>query len=332
MGGIVIRSENDAWDVLRRALDGEFDKYAPDIEFSGWPSLVIKVEIPKQTITPPLMVGFLAFQNAIYRSYSILKHETRNINKLTEEEKRALEISIYVSDGSSVFKAFAERLAKELSKVLRDKLEARHWVIIIVSVSLMYFSHSAYHDYLKNQLEERKAHVQLEEKRVLLESQKFLSAEETKKLELFARAMGEHKELPRLGAEVDISRQTILKGIGKTGDASIAGAEVSQELARELAKNPRHVSEKIEIQGEFRILNVDTTHPEGFRVRLERVTDKLRLTAGITDIMVSEKQREIIKNAEWEKKTVILTIDAKRRGDQIVDAIIKDAKKPKSDS
>ena len=67
---IVIRSEEDAYEVLRKARDGELGPYN-SIVFDGWPTLNLYLKGDKfhQSITPTVMKGLLEFQKGIYRSY-----------------------------------------------------------------------------------------------------------------------------------------------------------------------------------------------------------------------------------------------------------------------
>ena len=65
---IVIRSEEDAYEVLRKARDGELGPYN-SIVFDGWPTLNLYLKGDKfhQSITPTVMKGLLEFPRGVGR-------------------------------------------------------------------------------------------------------------------------------------------------------------------------------------------------------------------------------------------------------------------------
>lgn len=89
---IVIRSEEDAYEVLRRARDRELGPYNRII-FDGWPTLNLYLQGEKfhQSITPTVMKGLLEFQKGIYRSYAAAKYD-HPAKRLSEKERDELEI------------------------------------------------------------------------------------------------------------------------------------------------------------------------------------------------------------------------------------------------
>jgi hypothetical protein len=189
---ITISSEAEAWAVLDRALKGEYDS-ATDISFNlkGWPNLVIDLKVGDSAITPAMMQGFLALQDAVYRGYALLAHESRLKNVLTDDEKDALQIIVIVSKGSSKYNINPENILKNILTILKDKLEPKHWIVIVTVIALSYFGESAYRAYLDHQLEARKASISSEEKKAWLDGIKFLSEQETERTKLLSQAIGQ---------------------------------------------------------------------------------------------------------------------------------------------
>ena len=80
----------------------------------------------------------------------------------------------------------------------------------------------------------------------------------------------------------------------------------------------------LEIEGEFVIERVDTTVPDGFRVRLKSVDGEMTLSAGVQDALISQEQREVIQSAEWGKVPLRVKLDAKERRGLIIEATIRE--------
>lgn len=324
---IVIRNEDDAWKVLEAALGGEFDdSERPEIRFQGWPRLQIRLEIADSTITPSIMAGFIELQTAIYRTHAILYRDSIDLRPLTRDEREGLEFTVKVEPGSSNFDIDGQQVIEELLRVLASDMDGVHWVITIVSVALIGFGRLAWKDYLEDRAKTRSEEIKSRERRETLENIRYLSGQETERLKTLVRALGESDRLPRVDEAVDEGRRAVLKSIPEHVHAVIGGAEIDGAQARELAKSERKRSKEVTIEGNYSIRRVDTTAPDGFRVRLQNIDDETSLTAGVQDVMISEKQRAVIREAEWAKRPVWARIFAKQRGDQFIDAVIEEVR------
>ncbi|GAB4374291.1 MAG: hypothetical protein Kow00114_36750 [Kiloniellaceae bacterium] len=327
-GGIVIKNEEDAWAVLKRALAGEFDNFETvDLRFEGWPRLKIKLDIEGPIIRPSLMRGIVELQQSVYRSYAIAKYGEPAINRLTKDEKAALEFDVKVSEGSSISEIVGEEAFQEFLTALADKMTPEHIVITLLGGALILAGQSVWKQYLQGRTEERREEASNKKQRDMLEHLQFAQRQETERMKILARAMQASPSLNQIDEEAEESKRDILKSIPEEATAHIAGAELNGEVARELIKNPRRPSEEITFQGDYTILRVDTTAPDGFRVRLQRLGEEETLTAGVRERLLSEAHRQIIREAEWAKAPIRVTISAKRRGDDIVEATIREVER-----
>lgn len=98
---IIIKSEEDAYEVLSNALAGTIQPFGTVI-FDGWPTLNLNVKGRKfhQSLTPTVMRGLLEFQKGIYQSFAAAKYNYPS-KRLSESEKKDLEIRVDVHEGSS---------------------------------------------------------------------------------------------------------------------------------------------------------------------------------------------------------------------------------------
>lgn len=103
MSVITIKNEIDVYNLIQKLEDGAFSDHLPEISFSGWPVLTIKLtgEEFDQSMTTGVMKGFMELQSSIYKSYATLKYGEPNAQKLNKDERKMLEISVKVEKGSS---------------------------------------------------------------------------------------------------------------------------------------------------------------------------------------------------------------------------------------
>ena len=115
-----ISNENDAFTFLEtlKSLDAEAINDV-EVSFDGWPVLdiVLKGKDYNSTITPPIMVGLIEFQKALYRSFALAKYNSVNINKLTNAEKDELEIKVSVSQGSSIIGIDLQKILEKFMNI-----------------------------------------------------------------------------------------------------------------------------------------------------------------------------------------------------------------------
>ena len=89
---------------LAAALDGKSDlSDVGGIVFEGWPQYQVRLDVCEASMRSSMMEAFLSLQENFNRSYSVVKYQTPNLNRLTNEEKSELEIEVKVRDGSSDF-------------------------------------------------------------------------------------------------------------------------------------------------------------------------------------------------------------------------------------
>lgn len=326
-GGIVIRNEDDAWKYLELAVAGEFDA-ADDvnINFEGWPTLTIKVQLPEATITPAIMAAFVDLQEAIYRGHAEIRYGKSDLRTLTADEREALEFRVKVEPGSSIFGIEGKEVLNSLTEAMKETMTPAAWVIIVLGVSLTWFGETAWHDYVDHRTQIRLAEVKSKEKQDLLAGLLGLSKQETERMKIMGQAVQQRGELSRAEEHADNAKKSVLKAMPEGDNVEIGRSVIHGSQARELAKSERRRSAPIVLRGVYAILRVDATAPDGFRVRLQRIDDGSTLTAGVQDVLISGKEREMIQEAEWAKKPIWLRIDAKRRDSEIVDAVIKEAK------
>ena len=251
MKEIVIRSEEDAYNLLQSRALNELDLREVSIRFDGWPQLKIHVigEKYNQTITPTMMKGFLELQQAIYRSYTLSKYNSPNIRLLKKEEREELEIEIRVSDGSSNYEINLQELFLKLIEMVGAKMDPVHVVTMVVSIAVLFFGNSAIRSYLENRKEIREKELKSEEQRAQIEALKFTSEEETKRAKIIADIVKKEPQIENIEKTAHDAQTSLIKSMSSSDEAELQGISIDPEVAHILVTNARKRSEEIRLDG-----------------------------------------------------------------------------------
>ncbi len=312
---IVIRSEEEAYEVLRRARDRELGPYN-SIVFDGWPTLNLYIKGDKfhQSLTPTVMKGLLEFQKGIYRSYAAAKYDHPG-KRLSEQEREDLEIRVDVKDGSSDLDINYQELAAKLLEQMVGKMDSQDIVVTIVTIAVLYFGNSAYRTFLENRKETRIKEISDETQRETLSALKYTSAQETARAQIIADLARDSSKVDNI-AQIAFDAQTdVVKAMAAGKSAKVEGIELTAGIADSLTQNARRKSEEVRLDGVYRLIKLDWTDPNKFKVRVFNTKSGISLDAEVQDDSLTGKYKEALREAEWSRSPVLLKINAKTFGD-----------------
>lgn len=326
----VVKSEDDAYQLLQACYENRVvveDDF--ELRFEGWPILEIRVKGKKfdSTITPTLMKGFLEFQKAIYRSYTLTKYNSVNINRLTKGEREELEIRVRVTEGSSGLEVNFQDALEAFMTAAAHGLSGTQIIIVVLGVAVLYFGSSAFKAYLEHRRLTRERELRSQERKDLIGAQTFASQEETKRLEMVTSLAEDNHKLQNILTYSHDAQTEIVKSLRGADDVDLQGIELSGDVAGELVKNARRKAHEIRLDGTYRILAVDSTKEEGFAVKISNVDHKETFNAVVQDKTLDDNYKQTIQDAEWSKRPVDLTINAREVGGEVRRAVIIKAKK-----
>ncbi len=327
---IVIRSEEEAYAVLELAKDGKLGAFG-NLVFDGWPTLSIYLQGEKfhRSITPTVMRGLLEFQRGIYQSYAAAKynHPTK---RLSEEEKKALEIRVDVKDGSSDFGINFQELAIKLVEQLGGKMDPVHVLITVVSIAVLYFGSSAYKSFLEHRKDLRAKEVSDDTQRKTLEALQFTSAQETERMKIMAELARQDHRVENIGRLAYEAHSEVVKTLAAGDKAAIEGISIEPEVAESLTRNARRKSAEVRLDGVYRLLKLDWSDALKFKVKVFNTESGLQLDAEVQDDSLTGKYKEALREAEWSRAPVALRINAKLVGDsEYRDAVVVAAEAPR---
>jgi len=318
---LFIRNEDDAWRVLQHALKHEADFPEDfDIVFDGWPSydLNIKGKDWHSTVPTRVMGPLLEVQKDLHRAYTSICYRSSNLKKLTDEDRDKLELVVEVKEGSSDYEAELWNQLGEIAKAAVGKMTGTEIIITVVSLGLIITGGSIAKHWISTRLKEKESDSQID-----------LSKQETERVRVITEAMSRQPVIAEIRENSFITQSKILK-VMKPGDSiTTSGVTLSSEEAREVAQTERAVSEDVDIRGVFRVTANDATRGSGFRIKVERVSDGLKLTADVP-MELDADQKALIQKAEWSKGMVFVSLHitgSQLRGN-INDAVVYSASEP----
>lgn len=318
MNEIVINSESDVYELLEKLSDKSFDVTTLNnlnLDFNGWPILQVRMvgQQFNSSITAPIMKAFLELQTSLYRSFATVKYGIPNPAKLSKDEKQMLELIVKVEEGSSKYKIDLQQLFENTCKNLVDKMEPKHILIAVLSIAVLYFGDSAYKNYLDNRKEIRQLEIKDDEQKATLNHLKFVSQEETKRATIIAKLAVQNSHVQTIVALSEDAKAEFLKRGSTASVIEYQGIELTGDIAEELGKNARKPSIDIRLDGLYRVLNVDSSDPTEFKVKVRNVGNGEEFTAIVQDNTLERAHIQAIQNGEWERKLVNMTINAKQR-------------------
>lgn len=325
---LVIKSEEDAYRVLELASKDQLPPYGSLI-FDGWPTLSIYLKGAKfkQSITPTVMRGLLEFQKGIYQSFAVARYDLQT-KRLTEEEKKSLEIRVDVKDGSSDYGINFQEIALNLTQQLGGKMDQTHLAITVISIAVLYFGTSAIKTFLDNRKEVRIKEISDETQRKTLETLQYANEQETQRAKILSNIIQKNPSISDIDRLATDAHTELVKTLAAGDTGSILGVVVSPEAAESLTRNARRKSNEVRLDGIYRLIKLDWSDLNKFKVKVIGVENGLQLDAEVQDDSLTGKYKEALREAEWARSPVKLKINAKLLGeDEYRDVVVIAAEK-----
>lgn len=332
MADLVIRNEEEAYAALQKATNHALPRDTR-LVFENWQlSIVLRGEEFDASLTMPIMQGLIEFQKGLYRSFAAVKYGSPT-KRLSDEEKKALQLSIKVEAGSTDLNIPFEELGKHLITELTGKMQPEYLLISVLGIALMYFGSSFLKTLLDNRKEVRLKEVTDETQRATLEAMRFSSQQETERTKIITQAMARVPNLEAAAAAATEAHSEIVKSASTAASSEIAGVRLEKEAALTLVHNARQQSQEARLDGRYRLLRLDWSDPTSFKVKVFRLADGLELDAEVQDDTLTGEYKDLLKAAEWNREPVLLSINAKRIGETYKNAVIVQVQAlPKQDS
>lgn len=337
---IHLETEAEAWDLLRRLVDGELEvPRHPKVTVGAWAKVDVYLPSDKydSALTPYMMQGWVELQRSVYRTYAAAATGLPDGKKLSDSEKEKLELIVEVKSGSSDQAVDVTAILTQIGLALVGKMEPTHVLIGIIAVALTLGGASVTRVWLNGKKEVKLAEIERPKSEATVRAQvqslqtiAEVAGVERERAKLLARAKSVVPLIGDIEAEADAGRGALLHHVTKQ-DAVVNGVAVSAAAGQTVTRKTRIEASDVRLDGLYRIKRVDTTVSTGFRVQLVNQKGE-ELVADVAEVMTTLEDRAVIRDAEWEKLPAFFQINAKERRGGYADAVILRARKHDADT
>lgn len=327
MDTIVIQGEEQAFELLSNAVAGELKFLeSPRVEFKGWPQLDVYLpQTPVEaSISPTMMAAFIKLQEAINRSYALIALNSTDLRVLTTDHREQLEIRVEVRPGSSGYIAELSKVLEQIGIEAVGKMDQVSIVVTILGLGVIIASASALLAWIAERRERRVSDLAEKQLDSFVEMHKAALSAGTEHMRILAEAKAKQPLLGEIEAVMEPARLQLIRSIGKEGGGKIQGIDLDQATAQEIGAQKRQQGEDVRIAGAYKVVKVDTSVPDGFRVTL--ANDREEIVASMLEALSSEAHKAAIQKAEWAKRPVYVELKARKLGGKYVDATVVNAR------
>ena len=318
-----ISNESDAFKYLQQALTQELKGDAVNIIFDKWPSITLKLEGPgyDSTITSEMAGSLVELQLALNRTFARAVHNTPTARSLTADEKKDIQFKAKVEKGSSLVTVELGDIAQKIGLAITDKMTPEMLTITILGLAIAAGATVSYKAFLKHRGEA--LDTDTDAKKLVS-----LSQEETKRLEIFANAMNKNPMLRLANEDFDVARHEMVKSVSDATSISVNAVKLDNADAKAVAATPRTSSTHIQANGNYYIREIKWLTDEVL-LTLEDVGTKRTFKAAFTDTSLKPTELAVIKEREWSRGVVYLSINATElRGDITTATIVSVTAQP----
>jgi hypothetical protein len=316
MDSILITSEEQAFALLEKLVNGYTFDEGFDLRFEGWPRFVITIagEDFDGTIPTRIMPTLLELQKQVHRNYALTTFGDDNLRKLKKEDKEKLELLVRAERGNSTW--FETLLNDVLLKTVQDaltKMTPEQITIISIVFGLSATSLWGWRLWLSHRARVR----QIEHEDKDLDHRLDLSRLDKEKLEILARAVAQVPQARQAAESMDSVRNELLSHLKptdrlevkpQTPDDSVQPVQIGGEEARLLVRTPREEPREEVIEDEFLLIRADFSKPGVVRVELQRQSDSYNFRADVPAGALTNDQELALRERSWKRQTVVLRL------------------------
>lgn len=326
MAVFTIQSEQDIYQVLQNYLENPNYFHNTDIRFDLKEKLEFRLtgEAFHGSITPTVMKAFIELQNGLNRAYALALYGTANASLLTAQEREDLEFTVSVEKGSSLLSLEIGDPAEKLLTEAVSKMSGTEAAVIIIAIAAFWFGHSAFKYFLDYRKEKRTLEAKGEQDVKLIEHLSFASQQETERAKIMAQVAARQPLVASVKELANEAKTEAVKKLAQAETIEIDGNTFTGEQADALVKNTRKRSIEARLDGIYRILAVDSSSLDEFKVTVQARETGVRFTASVQDDSLENKYKKILQQNEWAKTPLFLEINASKRitDDSIIRATI----------
>ena len=263
------------------------------------------------------------FKRPYIRANSLLSFDSWDLRGSGRADKERLEFRVKVTEGSSdCIVALAKPLGTIGTNII-NRMTPEEVLIAVLTIALLTAGVIGWKAWLSARTEQRKAESSKEETKAWLDQQRQVMDHDERMAGLLKEAIIRQPVLGDVDAAIEPARQQIVRAVGEERGGTVQGVALSPQLASELVTQKRQQAETVRFSGTYRVSRVDTTLIDGFRVTLTDVENGAEVSAALQDAVSSEVHRERIRDAEWSKRPIRVSLVARQLRGRYIDAVVQ---------
>lgn len=262
-----------------------------------------------------MAAGLVELQHAINRSYARMVHQSTNARPLTAQERQKLQFKAKVERGCTLITVDLSEFSQRLIQSMVDKMGPEQLVIMVVGMAAVGGSLLAYKAFLRQRTEDKKIDAETQQRIAL-------SQEETRRLEIMAKAQRAYPELAHARQDFDAARHEIVRGIGDAKTLAVNTVELDRDSARLVATAKRSETIDIQLNGTYHIKKTDWQQDDEVRLKVVNVDTGREFVASFQDRSLDGEQLKLLQQAEWNRRRVYMSINATELRGEITTAVI----------
>lgn len=309
---VVIATEQDAWELLERAVQKERLPENLLLKFDGWPKYKVKISGRDWHGTVPtrIMPAILDLQKDLHRVYAEVRYGEPNIRRLSKHERELLEIVVEVEKGSSEFQAALENLFTVIAREALGKMPPDMIAITVLGSALILGSTVVGKAWIAKQQRDKE-----------LETQLALNQEESRRLDIVAKAVQQKPYLEDVKTYVEDHTNRVLRALQPQDQVHVMGASLTGRDSSKIVEEARATAEETHYTGLFRVHLINTEQSRLTRIKVSKVDSSLELMADLPPELPFA-QEMMIFDAARDRALVLLHVTATLRRGNISEAFI----------
>jgi F0F1-type ATP synthase membrane subunit b/b' len=330
---IIISDEAQAAQLLDQLLTHPEKVDTTNIEIKDWKHFTLYLQGEKfdNSLTPTVMKGIIELQKAVYEAYALAVYNDKNTNRLSRQEKNALELKVVVYKGSSIVDIDINDVFSKFIEGTVGKMSSQQAFILIFVALLLYFGTSALGKFLEHRQAIKEKELEAEQAKSnqesLVETVKNVVESHNKKdqkvLEVLEKAIEQNPKAQQIERIAIDTTNAIVRSTRNAETAIINDTvEMSGETAEFLTRSVRVDWQPVRIDGNYRLLRVNSSNTRQRKVTMLNLDNGKEITATLEDNTIGSRHLQLLGDAEWNLHPAKLKVKAKMKGEQFKDAQI----------
>lgn len=305
-----------------------------DLVFKSWPNIEIDIsgERYHSSLPTKLMEGFVSFQQELDRAYALILYRAANRQKLTNDDKDALELVFKIQEGSTGASSglgdWVNGICNKLEVVLEDmsgKQKTALIALLILSVTGSYAVTEFNNISSKVEIEKLKAEAQANAEQQRSEQIETLTETTDAALTTLREVvLSEVREnSPRRGQQViDVVTEgykTVFRSAQDAEKISIGETDYSKEEIETISARPDVVKDVTEDSGEFYIESIKK-RDYYLTVGVLEVSTGNTFNVKVDTSFLKDEEKDTIHNSFRDGTSVTLDYQANVHDGEIVNA------------